>query len=61
MCFGACPAALVINGGLSGMSRVALQMAMGGPKVKFSEIFKFHWVDWGCIKFIDPIFAYNNR
>ena len=61
MCIGACPSAMVCNRLLSGVSSVALQIAMGGPMVKFIESFEFPWVDWGCCSFIDPVFSYDNR
>ena len=62
-CPGLCPSTLVSmlnSASMSGVSSVALQLAMGGPPIHFSEQFKFPWVQWGCLKFIDPLFKFNN-
>ena len=62
-CPGLCPSTLVSmlnSASMSGVSSVALQLAIGGPSIHFSQQFKFPWVKFGCQKFIEPLFIFNN-
>ena len=61
---GHCPADLVslLSGShISKIAGLSFRLAMGGPGIDFEEEFQFTWDQWGCMKFVDPIFEVTGR